>query len=114
MCAGKRAFDRTEELTLDEFPWQGCAVNLDDSALAARAERVDQVGNDFLAGATFACDQDGDVTGRNALDRAYQVAHGRALKHWRGRATHSFERAAQIAVFSGLLFAFQGATHIRQ
>ena len=114
MRAGEGAFHGAEQLAFDQFARQGGAVDLDDLALAARAEGVDEVGNHFLAGAALAGDQHGDVAGRDALDGADDLAHGGALEDRRGGAAHGFEGAPQHAGFFGLLPALQRVVHVGQ
>ena len=108
MRAGVGALHGTEQLALDEFTRQGGAVDLDDPALAARAEGVQEIGNDFLAGAALAGDQNGHVAGGDAFDGADDLAHGGAVEHWRGAAAHGFEGAPQHAGFLGVAAGFHG------
>ena len=109
MRAGEGAFHRTEQFAFDQFARQGGAIDLDDPPFAARAHRVDQVGDDFLAGAAFTGDEDRNIAGSDALDGADHRLHGRALKHGRGTAAHRRQRAPQGAVLFVLLLVFQRA-----
>ena len=111
---GKGPFHGTEQLALDQLARQRRAVDLDDSALAARAEGMDEVGDYFLARAALTGNEHGDVAGRNALDSADDLAHHDALEHRRGGAAHGFERAPQHAGFFRVLTAFQRVVHIGQ
>src|SRR6266700_2893875 len=70
---------------------------------------MDQVGDDFLAGATFAGDQNGDVGRGDAFDGAHDGLHGGALENGRGIAAHAFERVDEFTVLLRLLFALEGA-----
>ncbi len=78
--AGEGAFHGAEELAFDQFARQGGAIDLDDLALAARAESMDEVGDHFLAGSALAGNQHGHIAGRDALDRAHDVAHHDTLE----------------------------------
>ena len=112
--AGERAFDRAEQFAFDQFAGQGGAIDFDDFVFAARTERVDEVGDDFLARAAFAGDEHGDVAGGDAFDGAHDFLHGGAAENRRGRAAHGFQRAPERAVFLVLLLAFDGALDVGQ
>ena len=112
MRAGERAFDRAEQFTFNQFAGQGGAIDFDDFVFAARTERVEQVGDDFLAGAALAGDEHGDVAGGDAFNGADDFLHGGAAEDGRGGAAHGFERAPERAVFLVLLLAFDGALDI--
>ena len=79
--AGEGAFHGAEQLALDQFARQGGAIDLDDLALAAWAESMDEVGDHFLAGAALAGNQHGHIARRDALDRAHDITHHHALEH---------------------------------
>lgn len=57
-----------EELAFREFSGEGSAVDGDEGLIAAEGLGMDEPGGDFLAGAGFAGDEDGDVGGRGARD----------------------------------------------
>ena len=111
-CAPVNApFLRAEQLALDQFAGQRGAIDLDDAVLGARAQRVDQIGDDFLAGAAFAGDQNGHVAGRHAFDGAHDGLQGGALEN-RGRAAaHGGERPAERIVLLLLLAVFDRAVN---
>ncbi len=79
--------------------------------LAARAQRVDEVGDDFLAGAAFAGDEHGHVAGRDAFDGADDRLHRGALENRRGTAAHGGKGAAQGIVLLLLLPVFNRAVN---
>ena len=56
---------------------------------------MNRFGDDFLARAAFAGNQNGDIAGRNAFDGAHDLLHLRTLKDGRGTATHGGQRAAE-------------------
>ena len=60
-------------------------------ALAPRAELVDGVGRQLLAGAAFARQQDGDVERRDLDDLLLEALHGEAV------ARHVVQTVAAIA-----------------
>src|SRR5208283_2763138 len=97
MRAGKSAFNGAEQFAFDQFPRQGGAIDFDDSGLAARAESMDQIGDDFLARAALAGDENGDIAGSHALDGADDFAHGGALEDRRTGPADRLERLAQLA-----------------
>src|SRR5205823_5341361 len=61
--AGESAFGVAEEFAFDEGIGNGGAVHLHERAAAARAVIVYELGEDFLAAASFAGDQNGGVGG---------------------------------------------------
>src|SRR5260221_6605189 len=75
---------------------------------------MNEVGDDFLARAAFAGNQNRNIAWRDAFDGADDILHGGASKNRRGRAAHGFERAAERDVFFALLFAVNGAFHVRE
>ena len=54
--AGEGAFDGAEQFAFDQFAGQGGAIDFDERPLVARAEVVNQIGDDFLAGPALAGD----------------------------------------------------------
>jgi hypothetical protein len=114
MGAGERALDGAEQFALDEFAGQRGAIDLDDAALAAGTHGVREIGDDFLARAALAADQDGDIAGGDAFHRADDLLHFGTDEHGRRVAAHDFERAAQGHVFLFLLFALERAAHVGQ
>ena len=71
--AGKRALFMAEELAFEEVFGDGGAVDADVISLAADTEAVEGAGDQFLAGAAFAEDQDGGVGGGDVLDEIAQL-----------------------------------------
>ena len=63
---------------------------------------MDQVGDDFLARAAFAGDQNRHVARRDAFDGVDDVLHRAAAENRGGIAAHRFQRPAQAAVFLAL------------
>ena len=76
--AREGAFDVAEEFGLDEVAGDGRAVEDDEGGLAARALLVDSLGDELLACAGAACDEQGDVGRRDALELAEDLAHEEA------------------------------------
>src|ERR1035441_3303021 len=73
---------------------------------------MDEVGDDFLAGAAFAGDEQGNVALGDALDGVDHLLHGRAAENRRSRAAHGLQRVAEGDVFLALPFALDGAFHV--
>src|SRR5439155_23001119 len=69
----------TEELALEHFSWYRAAVHLDQRALRPAAALVDRPGNELLAGARLAEDEDGGVGRRDHLDLWEHPPQRRAL-----------------------------------
>src|SRR2546426_4391567 len=62
--AGEGASLVTEQFALQQVPRHGGAVDLDEGPRPPRGEMVDRVGDELLAGAGLARDDDGDVDAR--------------------------------------------------
>src|SRR5690606_21256317 len=77
--ARERALLVAEELRLQEALGECRAVHLDDRTGRTPAPAVDQVGEDLLAGAGLAEQQDADVGGRDPLEHAHDAFHRRAV-----------------------------------
>src|SRR5205085_5947808 len=105
--ASESALDRPEQFALDKFARQGGAINLDEGSLIARAEGMDQISHYFLARAALAGDEDGNVTGGNALDGAHDRFHRCALENGRGIAADALKSIDELAVFLRLLLSLQ-------
>ena len=76
--AGGRALLDAEELRFEQRLDQRRAVDGDERSRAPAAELVDLPGDEFLARARFAFDQDGEVRRRDALDRSGAACASRA------------------------------------
>ncbi len=75
--AGERAAHVAEELGLEQGLGHGAAVHGHERPRRARARVVDGLGDDLLAGAGFALDQQRRVRRRHALDEVEYGLHGR-------------------------------------
>ncbi len=93
--AGEGAAFVAEQLGFDQFARDGGHVDGDERAGAAAAVIVQGAGDEFLAGAGFAVDHDGEVGGREAGDNAIDFLH-------RGAAADQRQR------FLGLFFDRRG------
>jgi hypothetical protein len=112
MRASEGALNGAEELALDEFARERRAIDLDDVSLTSGAEGMNQIRDDFLTGAALTGDQDSNVAGCDALDRAHDITHRRALEHGRSGAADSFNRAAEYARFFVLAFVLDGVLDV--
>src|SRR5712692_10057323 len=77
--AGERALLVAEELRLDEILRDGRAVDLDERPFGALAVVVHRVGDQLLAGAVLALDENVRFAGRHALDQLEEILHLPAL-----------------------------------
>ena len=66
--AGESAAFVAEEFGFEKTTGNGGAIDFDEGAIAARAEIVDGAGEEFLAGAGFAEEQDGGAGGGGKFD----------------------------------------------
>ena len=85
--AGERAFLVTEQFALEQGVGNGGAVDRDVRRVGARAQLVERLGDELLAGAGLAADQHRRVGRRGVLDHLIDLAHLGAL------ADHRAERA---------------------
>ncbi len=92
--AGEGALLVAEQLALQEAGGDGGAVELDERALAAGAQVVKGPGDELLARAGLAADQDGRAGGRDRLDLREHPAQGGALP----------DDLAEIVLGAGFLF----------
>src|SRR5262249_13888619 len=74
--AGEGAALVAEELGEEQRLDQGAAVHLDERAAPPRRRLVDRLGDELLAGARLAADEDQRVVRRDALDHLEDVRDG--------------------------------------
>jgi hypothetical protein len=77
--AGEGAFFVAEELAFDEVFGDGGAIEGDEGAGVAGAFAVERAGDELLAGAAFALDEDGGVGAGDAAEEGPEFLDGRAL-----------------------------------
>src|SRR5215469_156968 len=79
--AGKRTLLVAEELALQQARGDGRAIELDEGAIAARAQAVNGAREQFLSRAGFALNQDRGVCGRNGFYILQNLAQPGAPAH---------------------------------
>ena len=77
--AGERALDVAEELALEQGLGNGAAVDGHEGPVGPVAALVDGLGDEFLAGAALAVDQDRGRGGGDLVHHLVDRAHARAL-----------------------------------
>ena len=77
--AGERPLQVSEELALDQAGAERGQADRQERAVAPAAVAVDRPGDQLLAGAALAGDEDRDVGRRDQGDALEQVLHGRRL-----------------------------------
>jgi hypothetical protein len=77
--AGEGSLHVAEELGLQQALGEGAAVDGDEGAVGAVGEAVDVAGQDLLAGAALAGDEDGGVGGGDGLGEADDLEEGAVL-----------------------------------
>ena len=77
--AGEGAFGVAEEFAFVQFGGDGGAIDADERFLRPATAAMDFVGDQFLAGAGFAEDQDGGVGGGDEVDLTDDLLEGGAL-----------------------------------
>ena len=77
--AGERALLVTEQLRLDQVLRDRRAVDLDERALVPLAVEVNRVGDELLAGAVLALQENVRLARRDALDQVEELLHLLAL-----------------------------------
>ena len=101
--AGEGAALVAEKLGFEQAGGNGGAVDPDESAFAARAEIVNGAGDDFLAGAGFAEDQDGGGGGSGELDLGESAAKDGAFADNFVEAEFGADFFLEIKLFDGEL-----------
>src|SRR5207244_669018 len=77
--AGERAAHVSEELALDEVRRDGSAIDDDHRTFRASAALDELRGDELLAGAALAVDQDVDLARGDALEHREEALHDGAL-----------------------------------
>src|SRR5581483_2127235 len=77
--AGEGTFFVPEEFAFDEVLGDGGAVELDERGGGALALAMERAGDEFLAGAALALDEDGGLGAGDLADELAEIFHGRAL-----------------------------------
>ncbi len=98
--AGEGAGFMAEQLAGDEIGGEGGAVDGDHEPIAARADLMDGAGDEFLAGAGFAVDQDGAVLSSDLRDGPAHRLHGRAFARQRAQAALGLDLPLQVDDFA--------------
>ena len=83
--SGERPFFMTEEFAVGEGLGDGATIDDDERTLGARAVLVKVAGDDLLAGAGLAVDDDGILGRDDGFDLGDQSLDGRTLSHGRGQ-----------------------------
>src|SRR5690606_28459361 len=78
--AGEGAFLVAEQLGFEQGFGNGGAVDRDEGLVGALTAGVDVFGNDFLAGAALAGDEDGGVGASDLVGHAHDALHGRVAE----------------------------------
>ena len=78
--AGERALDVAEQLGVGEVGGQRGAVEADERLVRARRLRVEELGDELLAGAGLAAHEHGDVARGDAAGGLEQAAHRPATR----------------------------------
>ena len=73
---GERPLLVAEQLALEQLGGDAGAADVDEGFVAARAGGVDGLGEEVLAAAGLAEDEDGDVVVEDLIERVEQRAHG--------------------------------------
>ena len=107
--AGERALLVAEELRLDQVLRNRRAVDLDERALGAQAAQVQRVGDQFLAGAVLALDQDVGVARRHRFDELEELAHLLALADDVREGILAADLLAELRVLPTLVVQRNGA-----
>ncbi len=102
--AGEGAFFVAEEFGFEELGGERGAVDDDEFGCGAAGEVVDGVGDDFLAGAGFALDEDGGAGGGDLFDEVGDAFDFRGFADDAGEAAAAFYLLGELGVFG-----FEGA-----
>jgi len=104
--AGESAAFMAEEFIFEKASRHGSTVHFDEIAASTRAEFVDSTGDDFLAGAGLAGDENSGASGRYGLDLRENGAEAAAaayyrVQKWRLRAVEFAEKRFIRTIQSG-------------
>ena len=106
VCPRKGALDVPEEFALEEFAGDGRAVDLDERAVLVAAVFVDFAGDEFLARAGLANDEDKGIRFGHGHDLFFDALNGFALADESVDEIGVINGAVQVLVFDFEL-AFQ-------
>ena len=106
---GEGAFFVAEEFAFDERFRHGGAIEGDEGAAGAGAEGVHGPGDEFLAGAAFAGDEDGGFAGGDLFDEGEDLAHGSGLAGHVAEGAVAGELALETLGFFGEAAVGDGA-----
>ncbi len=98
--AGEGPAHVAEELGLEQRLGHGPAVDGHERARRPRARVVDGLGDDLLAGAGFALDEERGVGRRDPLHEVEHRVHGRRMRDQAGQAVALPELRAQVLVLA--------------
>ena len=105
--AGECALLVAEQLAFEQVGWNGGAVHFDERAVGERAFLVDVRGQQFLAGARFAHDQDAGIGSRGHGGLFHHAHERRAGADHLGAGGHQLAQplvlAAQADLFQRVL-----------
>lgn len=107
--AGEGALTMAEEFGFEEVFGEGGAIDGDEGGVVAAGIVVEGSGDEFLAGAAFAEDEDGGVGIGDAFDHAEDVLHALAGADDLGEAVFLAEFATEEGIFVDGLGVGEGA-----
>ena len=109
--AREGAFDVAEQFGFEQLLVKGGAIDGDEGLAGARALDVDGAGDNFLARAAFAFDQDGDIAAGQLVGELRDRAHRLAVADQQARLGACLHPQAQFTVFRDEGLEFQGLEH---
>jgi hypothetical protein len=86
----------TEEFAGDYPRGQGCTIDRDEKAIAARTQLVDRASDQFLSCAGFAENQDGAIRAGDVVNRLADGLHGRTFAGQRSEVAFRLRGVAQV------------------
>ena len=110
----ERALDVAEERGLEQFRRHGAGVDGHERLVAARRIGVNGLGDELLAGAAFALDQNGGAAGRDLRDQVEDAQHDFAFADDVGEVVALLEGALELKVLFFGLVARDGGADVGQ
>ena len=114
MAPGEGSADVAEERRFQQVGRERAGIDRDEHLVAAGGVGVDGLGDELLAGAGFAGDQDGGAGAGDLRNEVEHAHHLLALAHDIGKVVALFEGALELLIFAREASAMDHAGDFQQ